>query len=85
MLIKNVNVPYIQTSQDVIFKSKLFKIADALHNYLYSGKHFVPIYDKLMKPIEFISLKLKIVLLQHQNYDYCLKAKEKLLFYIGVL
>lgn len=69
MLIKNVNVPYIQTSQDMIFKSKLFKIADALHNYLYSGKHSVPIYDKWLKLSEFISLKLKIVLLQHQNFD----------------
>lgn len=69
MLIKNVNVPYVQTLQDMIFKSKPFKIADALHNYLFSGKHFVPIYDKSVEPSEFISLKLKIVLLQHQNCD----------------
>lgn len=69
----------------MIFKSKLFKIADALHNYLYSGKHFVPVYEKSLKLSEFISLKLKIVLLQNQNFDECLKTKEKMLFYKGVL
>lgn len=34
MFLKNVNVPYIQTSQDMIFKFNLFFfIADILHNY----------------------------------------------------